>query len=490
MTGNDAPPHPRFPLLAAQQRMWAQGAAAPADPAHNCGAYVEIRGDLDPVLLERALHTALAGTEALRVRFGQDHSFPWQCVVPADEAPLPRHDLSGRTGPADAAAAWMAERLDEGSDPRSGPPYEHALLTLGERHHLLFLRHHRVVADTYSRHQYLRRVAEVYTALAAGSDVPGSRAGTLTQLVGEEMAYQHSGQAARDEAYWREVLAAPYPETGPAGRDGAAAVRPLRAAARLPDEVVAALLGTAREARTRWSAVLIAALAAHLGERAGTDDVVLGLMVAGRLTRAALNTPANLANELPLRLRTPAPARTAGPAGPAGRAGRAGRAGADDAFAALVGQVSERVGGALRHQRHRFGSPDAPAGHGHGYGGPGRTSVNILSFERGLRFGDCVTTLRTLAAGPADGLRLNVSGDPQAGRGLTLEFAAGPGVCTAGELAGRLEEFTESLRRYAAAPLRGTPAPVRGTPARSVSASPVTASPVPAPSVSAPAGAS
>ncbi|GGS10546.1 hypothetical protein Snoj_15050 [Streptomyces nojiriensis] len=53
---------------------------------------------------------------------------------------------------------------------------------------------------------------------------------------------------------------------------------------------------------TRWSALVMAAAAAHLHRAGATEDVVLGLPVTGRTTPDARRTPGMFSKVLPLRL--------------------------------------------------------------------------------------------------------------------------------------------------------------------------------------------
>ena len=71
---------PVLPLSAAQLGIWFAQEIDPLNPVFNVGEYVEIRGALDPFLLERALRQVVAETEALRVQFIEHADGPRQVV--------------------------------------------------------------------------------------------------------------------------------------------------------------------------------------------------------------------------------------------------------------------------------------------------------------------------------------------------------------------------------------------------------------------------
>ncbi|MCY0950138.1 condensation domain-containing protein [Streptomyces sp. H27-S2] len=73
---------------------------------HTIGAYLEIRGAVDPVLLAEAVRLTVAGTDALRVRFAEEDGTVRQ--IPAGPPPL-RMETADVTGCADPDAE--SERL-------------------------------------------------------------------------------------------------------------------------------------------------------------------------------------------------------------------------------------------------------------------------------------------------------------------------------------------------------------------------------------------
>lgn len=62
----------RLPLVAAQP---GSGWRAPLDAARRTGVahYVELRGDIDPILLGRAIVTGLSQADTLSMRFCEDN---------------------------------------------------------------------------------------------------------------------------------------------------------------------------------------------------------------------------------------------------------------------------------------------------------------------------------------------------------------------------------------------------------------------------------
>lgn len=242
--------HDPLPATAAQRGVHIAEKLDGDAGAFHCGAVLELTGPLDTDLLRRAVARAVADADALRVRFTESADRLLLHVLdPADahaEAALADVDLGGTRDPAAAADAWAADRLAVapallGDDPLVA----HALLRLAPSRHRLVLTYHHAVLDGYGQSLHTARIAEVYTALAAGRTVPASTADSLAALVEQDRAHQESARYEADRAYWLDQLAgadAPEPrrdrDTGPR----------VRSRGRLTEEQTSTVVEAARAA--------------------------------------------------------------------------------------------------------------------------------------------------------------------------------------------------------------------------------------------------
>ncbi|MGK5642882.1 condensation domain-containing protein, partial [Streptomyces sp. URMC 126] len=486
-------------LTAAQRELWARQARDPRGAAPVTAAYREIHGPLDPVLFAEALHRTVGETDALRMRIVDTPDGPRQRPIaiepPGHGFPLCAADLRGQgyvmeepvavgrwpgsgkdreagadqaddrrstdgstggtgscggagdsrgagetDGPEDAEAvrtalAWMRADLDRGFGTADGPLFAYGLFRVGDRRWLWYRRVHRALLDAHGHRLVDLRVAEVYTALAAGEDPGPSPFGRLADLVAEEAAYRGSAARDRDRAYWRNRLAgltaddsheerppamapgmAPGTPTGmpprallrtpphtfsgaPAGFE---ADRPAPHDLRLDPEATAALRELAASVRGSWTGLLLAAHALHLCRTTGRHDVVLGLPLTGRTGPAALRVPGAVRNTVPLRL-------TVSP---------------DATFADLVRQADVAVREARTHQRYRRADLrrdlGLPAAH------PALTgpSTDVVPAGEPIAFAGARSTLHPLAttpAGPHEEVTVTFLGTADGGLRLVAE---------------------------------------------------------------------
>ncbi|WP_019071574.1 non-ribosomal peptide synthetase [Streptomyces hokutonensis] len=411
----------RLPLTAAQSGVWAAQQLDPGNPRYNCASYLEIRGPVDVALLRRAVDTALAEAEALRVRL-DDTDGPGQTVTPLAESQLEVLDLSAADGPR-AAADWMRAELSRPVDLLSGRLVRHVLIKDSPATRLLYLRYHHLVMDGLGQTAHIRRIAEVYTALTAGVEPPPARALPLRDLVAEDRAYAVSAAHDRDRAHWLDRFADHPDPVSLSDYDAGSARGLLRRTTALPAADVALLRDTARRLGARPSALLVAAVAAYQCRIGGTEETLLRLPLPARSSGAAIATPAMSANELPLRIAAP---RTA-------------------SFAELAAGVSAELGRALRHQRFRGEELHRelfPAGRREPLAG---TTVNVVTFDADVSFGDLPSTAHHLSSGPVDDLRFDFFSDARGSR-VRLNTDANPQRHTAGAPAAHSRRLLALLR--------------------------------------------
>ena len=390
-------------LSAAQRGVWVAQQLHPGEALYQVGVCAELPGAADATLLAAAVTRALDETPALRARFAAvDGDEVVQHIDPAPQRPLAVVDLRELADPDAAAEAWMRADLATPADLAAGPLYRHALLRVAPDHDILYFRYHHILLDGWSQTLHLRRIAALYTALLTGTEPAPAPAGTVDDLLAEEEAYRSGERFERDRDHWLAETGDVAEPTllGPAARPGHS---DLRAGVTLTPAQERGLVAAAEAAGVRWSVVLVAAVAAYVQRRTAGDDVVLGLPVTARTSATALEIPAMLANEVPLRL-TGSPATT---------------------FRELIGHTAGKLGRAVRHQRFRGEDLHAALGRA---GLPAITGpvVNLATFDQTLRFATMTVQPRQLSAGRVKDLSVHVYGTP--GTGIRLDVDGNPAV--------------------------------------------------------------
>ncbi|MFC6375525.1 amino acid adenylation domain-containing protein, partial [Nonomuraea thailandensis] len=409
----------RLPLSTAQWGIWFAGQLGSSNELMNWGEYLEIHGRIDVPLFESALRQAVRETDSLSVRFAVDEDGePYQVVEPGRPLPFSVVDLSDRPDPAAAAESWMRADVARAVDIGRDVLYNEVLFKLDDDRYFWYWRLHHLIMDGFGHSLFVRRVADIYTAIERGERPAATSFGSLRAILDEERGYLRSDEIDRDREFWRERLAgSPTPiALGRPSVEGT--TRILRRTHHLTQDDVGTLHSLATELGVKWSRLFVAIMAAFLHRVTGAEDVVMSLPVTGRTTPTALSVPCMMSKVVPFRV-------TVRP---------------DMTLRELVSRVAADVDGVLVHQRFRVEEMRRnlalPGGQTMFFG----AVINIMRFQQNIRFGDRATTLHHFMSGRVEDVQVVV--DSRAGdAGLRVDFDASPAVCDT-------DEFTANWRTF------------------------------------------
>ncbi|MBL1118510.1 amino acid adenylation domain-containing protein [Streptomyces sp. 110] len=377
-----------LPLTAAQSGIWLAQRLQPTNSLFNIAEYIDIHGEIVPTLFESALRRTVAEAETLRIRILEEDGRAAQVVEERVDWTLPLIDVSHEDDPRASAESHMRDEMRRPVDPTDGPLFAFALFKAADDRYFWYQRYHHIVMDGLGLSLVGRRVAELYTALAAGLPCPEAPFGSLSELLEDEAAYRDSDRFTRDRAYWMSRFADQPAATSLADRTPALPERLERRSAFLDEPTLAGLRATAREAEVSWPAVLVAALGVYLHRMTGNRQIVLGLPVMARSAGRARTIPGMMSNVLPFRLDL--------------------HPGTTVAEAARL--ASRELHSALKHQRYRAEDLRQDlelSGAEHRLIGP---HINIVMVDYDLDFAGHRGQVHNLGGGPVDDLSLVVDG--------------------------------------------------------------------------------
>ncbi|WP_338759700.1 amino acid adenylation domain-containing protein [Nocardia vulneris] len=390
----------RLPLTRAQQYVWAAQRLDESGLRFVVGGYVHIRGRLDATVFERALRIVVAGAESTRVYFDeQADGEVTQVLADLGDWSLRRSSFRGVSDPFAEAREYMEAALERPFDLFRAPLFEHHLIDLGDEGTVWFLRGHHLVLDGAASVAMIRRVADVYTALIERKPVAETVFDRVADLVEADERYRASPRFAADRQFWARRLAGAGPDDAPlfAGAPSIAApARYLRQSGVLGAAAWQALRARADASGTAWPAWVLAAIAILLHADSGARTVTLRLAVPAKRSRTALGVTSNL---LPLRI----------PVDPSATVGE------------LIGALRAEMLIVLRHQHFQYGDMRADLGAAGADPGVLGPTVNVLPFQKDIRFGLETATLHHISGGSSDELVIGIHDDGGPEPGLALE---------------------------------------------------------------------
>ena len=426
--------HHSYPLTVAQRGLWLTQKITPG-AILNIAEAVEIHGPIKPEIFRCALHQLVAEAEQLRVRVVEKEGMPRQIPWPKYGSDFPYVDMSHEQDPRQAIHDWTMHEVMQPADLAKGPLWVSALLKASDDSYFWYQRAHHIVYDGYGGGLVARRLAELYTAYARGTEPEPNCFCTVEAMLEAESSYRNSDRFRRDREYWHAQLTC-LPDAATLShrhrRHGLSA-QLRRSVGYLPSATARQLAEFGKGAGASLPQVLIALIAAYYQRVTGVPDLVFGMPVSGRVNGALRNSVSVSANVVPLRVSF-TPGMTA---------------------VEVIAQVSRTVRHALRHQQYRYEDMRRDLG----LVGQGQNvawlGVNIEPFDYRLSFDGAPTHSQNVSNSSAEDLMVFVY-DRGTNADLRFDLDANPSLYEMAELdehRRRLLRLIDQVLQHPGAPL-------------------------------------
>ncbi|MGW1278811.1 AMP-binding protein [Streptomyces tsukubensis] len=441
-----------FAASSAQEGLWRAQEMFPDTPNHALTLW-DVDGVLDPAVMESAFLHVMEEAEVLRVTFTTTGDGGGLRVVPRELGDLRPFflDVGAEDDPEGAAREALAGVLRQPFDTERELLLRLGVIRLAAGRSLLVIVYHHLVSDGYGVSGLLsRRLAEVYTALSQGAEVPEPAhpwdAGSFAAGAEE---YRASGRFDRDREFWRGYLAdAPAPARVPrvalSGAARAALGEPAGGADRWGElagaiGMVSRTLTVPRAEADAWTAaaqslgvwlssLLTAATAVYLRHRCDREEFLLSLAVGNR-SGAASRTPGLAVNVVPVRVRVPLGA----------------------AFAEIAEAIGDETYEIFDHAGCHYSEIQRAGGTALGDRGSFGAVVNVVDFPRRLRFAGRPARFLAGTTGTFEELAIGVYTDGSEDSDLYLRLDAPASLYSRAELRFIGEDLLAHIRAVVAA---------------------------------------
>ncbi|MEW5125211.1 enterobactin non-ribosomal peptide synthetase EntF [Citrobacter freundii] len=393
----------RLPLVAAQPGIWMAEKLSTLPSAWSVAHYVELTGELDALLLAKAVVAGLEQADTLRMQFSEDNGEVWQWVDPALTFAQPEIiDLREKSNPHEAARALMQADLQQDIHADGNKPLVfHQLLQVGDKRWYWYQRYHHLLVDGFSFPAITRQIAAIYRAWLDGESTPDSPFTPFAEVVEEYQQYRQSDAWQRDGAFWREQRKQLPPPASLSnnplpGRSASADIIRMkltapegefrRLAARMPD--------------VQRADLALALVALWLGRLCSRMDYAAGFIFMRRMGSAALTSTGPVLNVLPFGVRLDAA----------------------ESLPALAQRLAGQLKKMRRHQRYDAEQIVRDSGRAAGAEPLFGPVLNVKIFDYHLNIPGVQAQTHTLATGPVNDLELALF--PDENGGLSIEILA------------------------------------------------------------------
>lgn len=423
---------------------------APDTPNHALTMW-DVDGDLDAAVIESAFLHVMGEAEVLRVNFVDDGGT--LRLVPrelGDWRPF-FLDLSAETDPEQAARDALADLVRRPFDLERDLLFRLGTVRLAPNRSLLVIAYHHLISDGFGAGGLLsRRLAEVYTALSRGEQVPPLPHPWDTEsFATEAVEYLASPAFTDDSAFWRDYLTeAPAPAQVPrvalSDAQRAALSEPLSSADRWSEVaetigMVSRTLTVPRAEADTWtetaqsmglwmSQLLTAATAVFLRHRCDRPEFLLSLAVGNRVGVAS-RTPGLAVNVVPVRVGIDL----------------------DATFTEIAETLVDETYEIFGHTACHYSDIQRAAGTGLSGRGSYGAVVNVVEFVDRLHFGDSPARYSGATTGTFEELSIGVYTDGSADSDLFIRLDAPANLYHRAELRFIGEELIDHIRAVVAA---------------------------------------
>lgn len=314
---NAIPPRPDptdAPLSSLQEGLWLMAQLEPHNPAFHRPVGLRLTGALDRFALEQALNAILRRHETLRGRFQVAGGNLRQQIASPESVSLHLGEAID-VGDETAALKLAVELACRSFDLENGKLLHADLVRLGPDEHLLLLVFHHLVFDAWSERILLKELKTLYTIFAgeqSGATInPNPAPIGLPELpiqYADFAAWQRSRLAGdelkSDFEYWLNRLTdappalALLPDHRPQTLSNTAGLVRVN----LPMELLSGLKALASQHGATFSMALLTGFLLLLQRFSGQDDLLIGLLVAGRERVETEKLIGLFVNTLPLRV--------------------------------------------------------------------------------------------------------------------------------------------------------------------------------------------
>ncbi|MHC5857699.1 amino acid adenylation domain-containing protein [Nostoc sp.] len=273
-----------YPLSFAQQRLWFLDRLEPGNPAYNISLAVNIKGQLDIILLEQSLNEIIRRHETLRTTFTTVNGQPVQII--ADSLKLSLSVINTELQSNVAVQKLLTQESQRPFDLTHGPLLRAKLLRLAQQEHILLLEMHHIISDGWSTEVFLQEIALLYPAFLTISASPLAEISIQYKDFAQWQRQWLEGEILQNQlSYWKQqlegipaALKLPTDRPRPAVQTSHGAQQSIE----LSEAVIKQLKAIARQEGVTVFMLLLAAFETFLYRYTGQDDIAVGTPVANR----------------------------------------------------------------------------------------------------------------------------------------------------------------------------------------------------------------
>ena len=196
-----------IPLASNQRDVWYDQAAYTNSPVYNIGLSFCFDGEIDCILLAKAIDQLMLENAALRLVFHEENGHILQSIGESYDFSLEFIDFSSDDNPKCAAQEWIKHAFRQPFFLNAKKSLsQFALLKESPNRYYLLTKFHHIISDGWSTKIVIDRLAELYNALLQNRPSTGATQHSYVDYIKQEQDYLASAAYQRDADYWLSAL--------------------------------------------------------------------------------------------------------------------------------------------------------------------------------------------------------------------------------------------------------------------------------------------
>jgi amino acid adenylation domain-containing protein len=193
-----------FPLTSNQRDVWVDQTLHPDVPFYNIGGYLNVDGEINRNIFEKAMQRVVQENDALRIILHKGDPLPMQEIRQDAKFDLPFIDYSVEENPMQKAEAWMRKEFVKPFELYGQSLVRYALIKLSDQRYCCFTNQHHLIADGLSTLLMSHRFADAYNDIIKKSN-RNSSFPSYQKFIHADQDFVRSKKFEKCQNFWKET---------------------------------------------------------------------------------------------------------------------------------------------------------------------------------------------------------------------------------------------------------------------------------------------
>ncbi|MBZ9636381.1 non-ribosomal peptide synthetase [Clostridium sp. FP1] len=288
-----------YNLTHPQKRIWYIEKIHSNSPLHNIGGCLNIKGEIDFEIFEKAVNIVIEKNPGLRLRFSEISGQPYQYVSEFQEEKIELLDFSTYEDPLMELGKWAEGIYKKTFLLENSSLFCFVMYKVGENKCGLLLSIHHIISDGWSISLMQKQICEVYGNLLKDNNLNSSIEYSYTDYIEKERIYLESDRFIKNKTFWNEKYS-DLPETFL--YKSSESLEGKRKSFDIDNNKSTKIKNFLNQHRYSLNTFFISIILIYLNKTMQQEDIVIGTPVFNRSGKKDKNTIGMFTSTMPFRL--------------------------------------------------------------------------------------------------------------------------------------------------------------------------------------------